>query len=49
VAPLLTDEWLLASEPWVFVVDSQGVISAKFDGIATYEEMEAALTATLSG
>jgi cbb3-type cytochrome oxidase cytochrome c subunit len=44
---LLTQEWGLTSEPWVFVVDSSGMISAKFDGIASYEELEAALTDTL--
>ena len=45
--PLLTDDWGLSSEPWVFVVDAQGIIAAKFDGIASYEEMEAALAAVL--
>jgi hypothetical protein len=29
------------------VVDAQGIIAAKFDGIASYEEMEAALAAVL--
>jgi len=47
--PLLSEEWGLNSEPWVFVVDAQGIIAAKFDGIASYEEMEAALSAVLSG
>jgi hypothetical protein len=48
VLPLLTDEWWLDSEPWVFVVDSSGLISAKFEGIMSYEELEAALTQVLS-
>lgn len=42
------DEWRLQSEPWVFVVDAEGKIAAKFDGIASYEEIEAALQATLA-
>jgi len=37
----------LQSEPWVFVVDAQGNIAAKFDGIVSYEELEAALQAVL--
>jgi len=47
--PLLTDDWGLNSEPWVFVVDAQGIITAKFDGIASYEEMEAALVGVIRG
>jgi len=45
--PLLSEEWGLNSEPWVFVVDAQGVIAAKFDGIASYEELDAALAVVL--
>jgi hypothetical protein len=47
--PLLTDDWGLNSEPWVFVIDAQGIITAKFDGIASYEEMEAALVGVVRG
>jgi hypothetical protein len=46
--PLMTQEWGLTSEPWLFIVDSGGLISAKFEGIASYEELEAALTDTLT-
>ncbi len=45
--PLLTNEWGLSTEPWVFIVDSRGKIAAKFDGIVSYEELESALTPTL--
>ncbi len=45
--PFLTEEWHLQSEPWVFVVDSQGVIAAKFQAVVTLEELEAALTPLL--
>ncbi|MEX0682406.1 MAG: hypothetical protein WD904_09855 [Dehalococcoidia bacterium] len=40
--PIL-DEWRLQSEPWVFIVDADGTIAAKLDGLVTLEEMEAAL------
>lgn len=42
LSPVVT-EWGLESEPWVFIVDAQGRIAAKFDGIASREEIEAAL------
>ncbi len=37
------EEWGLPSEPWVFVIDAQRRVSAKFDGFASYEELEQAL------
>ncbi|MSQ11846.1 MAG: thioredoxin family protein [Dehalococcoidia bacterium] len=37
-------EWGLRSEPWVFVVDAQGRLAAKFEGLLTPEELESALT-----
>ena len=42
-----TREWRLRSEPWVFVIDRQGRIAAKFEGIMALEEVEAALLAAL--
>ena len=33
------DEWGLPTEPWVFVVDASGVISGRFEGTATPEEL----------
>jgi hypothetical protein len=41
--PFLREEWRLISEPWVFVVDGTGLISAEFDGIVSYKELERAL------
>jgi hypothetical protein len=38
-------EWGLATEPWVFLVDRNGHVSAKYEGIVTAEELEAALSA----
>ena len=42
-----TSEWGLTGEPWVFVVDAAGNVSAKFEGIVTADELAAALEATL--
>ena len=36
-------EWQLQSEPWIFVVDAQGRVAAKFEGIVGVDEVEAAL------
>ena len=40
-------EWGLPSEPWTFILDSEGLVSAKFEGFATAEELEEALSAVL--
>jgi len=37
------EEWNLRSEPWIFVVDGQGIIRAKFEGLTTRRELETAL------
>jgi hypothetical protein len=37
------EEWRLITEPWIFVVDGQGVIRTKFEGLVTGSELEAAL------
>lgn len=41
-------EWRLVSEPWIFVVDGNGVIAGKFEGIVAADEVEAALVAALA-
>jgi hypothetical protein len=40
-----TTDWRLPTEPWVFVVDSSGVVTASFMLIFSDEELEAALKA----
>lgn len=40
-------EWGLPSEPWTFVVDPGGDVAAKFEGFASREELEEALTGFL--
>jgi hypothetical protein len=40
-------QWNLPSEPWIFIVDAQGIIRAKFEGLTTVRELETALRAML--
>jgi hypothetical protein len=37
------EEWHLRSEPWIFVVDGRGIVRARFEGLTTRRELEAAL------
>ena len=37
------EEWRLESEPWIFIVDGQGIIRARFEGLVTARELETAL------
>ena len=39
------EEWGLPSEPWVFVVDGNGVVAARFEGAFTDADVETALAA----
>ena len=41
------ESWNLTTEPIIFVVDSQGTIAGKFEGIAGLEEVEGVLTGVL--
>ena len=36
-------EWRLDTEPWVFVVDRDGIIRGKFEGLVTARELEISL------
>ncbi len=36
-------EWNLQTEPWFFVIDARGIISAKFEGPTTLKELDDAL------
>jgi hypothetical protein len=42
LAPTVT-EWNLRTEPWTFLVDADGVVRARFEGLATRGEIEVAL------
>jgi hypothetical protein len=37
------DEWGLPTEPWVFVVDENGIVTGRFEGVVTKEELDEAL------
>ncbi|MEP7360820.1 MAG: hypothetical protein ABI744_04495 [Chloroflexota bacterium] len=43
------NDWGLPTEPYVFVVDGSGKLSAKFEGIAAADELTAAFDAVLAG
>ncbi len=44
LAPALGPEfWNLPTEPWVFVVDANGVVTARFEGTATAEDLRSSL------
>ena len=40
-------EWGLPTEPWTFIVDSEGLIRAKFEQFTPEEVLEEALEETL--
>ena len=40
-------EWGLPTEPWTFVIDSEGKVAAKFEAFATKDELDEALRAVL--
>ncbi|MDP6606816.1 MAG: hypothetical protein QF664_11240 [Dehalococcoidia bacterium] len=46
VLPVMA-EWGLMTEPWIFVVDREGRLAAKFEGVTSAAEVEAALLAVL--
>jgi hypothetical protein len=37
------NEWNLRTEPWFFVVDAKGIISAKFEGPTSLQELDEAM------
>ena len=44
-APML--EWNLQTEPWVFVLNADGIVAARFEGAASPTELTAAIEAAL--
>ena len=38
-----TEEWGLLSEPWIFVVDGDGIVTGSFEGVVGEAELERAL------
>ena len=41
------EQWGLRTDEWTFVIDAEGLVSARFEGFATFDELEAALLAVL--
>ena len=39
--------WNLPTEPWVFVIDEEGKVAARFEGLVYSEELESAITSVL--
>jgi len=44
-----TDEWGLLSEPWIFVVDRDGIVRGSFEGVVGQSELEQALAEVEAG
>ncbi len=44
-----TEEWGLRTEPWVFVIDAEGKVAGKFEGIVALDEVEDVLAQVLGG
>jgi hypothetical protein len=45
-APAVTEPmqlWRLQTEPWIFVIDAEGVITARFEGAASTDELRRAI------
>ena len=42
ISPAVRD-WKLPSIEWTFVIDSAGIVTARFEGFATYDEVEVEL------
>ena len=47
IAPTV-NEWRLQSEPWVFLIDSKGIIQARFEGPTASDEIKAAIDKLLA-
>ena len=45
----IMNEWGLASEPWIFVTDAGGVVTHRFQGITSLDEVGAAVEYVLAG
>jgi len=41
-------EWRLQTEPWVFLIDSKGLIRTRFEAIADTDELKAAIDQLLA-
>ncbi len=44
----LLEDWQLQTEPWIFIAARGGAVTAKFEGVASLEEVRAALVAAIA-
>ncbi|HXN58421.1 MAG TPA: thioredoxin family protein, partial [Candidatus Angelobacter sp.] len=42
LAPAVID-WRLQTEPWIFLIDSKGIIQSRFEGPTATDEIQAAI------
>ena len=42
ISPIVT-EWGIFTEPFTFMIDKKGIVSAKYEGFVTYGEIESDL------
>lgn len=42
------DEWGLVIEPWIYLIDADGVVVMRYDGLVGYDEISPAIEALLS-
>ena len=47
VAIPLLEDWQLQTEPWIFIAARGGAVTAKFEGVASLEDVRAALVAVI--
>ena len=47
VAIPLLEDWQLQTEPWIFIAARGGAVTAKFEGVASLEDVRAALVAAI--
>jgi len=45
----ISQDWGLPTEPWVFVVNRQGRVASRFEGLVAPEELEPAIAGVLAG
>ena len=48
VAIPLLEDWQLQTEPWIFIAARGGAVTAKFEGVASLEDVRAALVAAIA-
>ena len=42
-------DWRLRTEPWIFLIDSKGIIQARFEGPTASDEVKTAIDHLLAG